>query len=69
MLDPFLLTGRGITLGSISVGSRTDFEAMKPGHRPASVAPRDRPVIPVRRSPRPTQHIGISRVAVILGKS
>jgi NADPH:quinone reductase-like Zn-dependent oxidoreductase len=28
MLDPFLLTGRGITLGSISVGSRTDFEAM-----------------------------------------
>jgi hypothetical protein len=67
MLDPFLLTGRGITLGSISVGSRTDFEAMKPGHRPASVAPRDRPVIPVRR--RPTQHIGISTVAVILGKS
>jgi len=27
-LDPSLLTGRGITLGSISVGSRTDFEAM-----------------------------------------
>src|ERR1700736_1265978 len=27
-LDPLLLTGRGITLGSISVGSRTDFEAM-----------------------------------------
>src|ERR1700732_1444976 len=26
--DPFLLTGRGITLGSISVGSRTDFETM-----------------------------------------
>ena len=26
--DPLLLTGRGITLGSISVGSRTDFEAM-----------------------------------------
>jgi hypothetical protein len=23
-----LLTGRGITLGSISVGSRADFEAM-----------------------------------------
>jgi NADPH:quinone reductase-like Zn-dependent oxidoreductase len=27
-LDPLLLTGRGITLGSISVGSRADFEAM-----------------------------------------
>jgi NADPH:quinone reductase-like Zn-dependent oxidoreductase len=27
-LDPLLLTGRGITLGSISVGSRTDLEAM-----------------------------------------
>jgi NADPH:quinone reductase-like Zn-dependent oxidoreductase len=27
-LDPLLLTGRGITLGSISVGSRTDSEAM-----------------------------------------
>jgi NADPH:quinone reductase-like Zn-dependent oxidoreductase len=27
-LDPLLLTGRGITLGSISLGSRTDFEAM-----------------------------------------
>ena len=28
MLDPLLLTGRGITVGAISVGSRTDFEAM-----------------------------------------
>ena len=27
-LDPLLLTGRRITLGSISVGSRADFEAM-----------------------------------------
>ena len=27
-LDPLLLTGRGITLGSISVGSRTNFETM-----------------------------------------
>ena len=27
-LDPLLLTGRGTTLGSISVGSRVDFEAM-----------------------------------------
>jgi NADPH:quinone reductase-like Zn-dependent oxidoreductase len=28
MLDPLLLGGRGMTLGSISVGSRADFEAM-----------------------------------------
>ena len=28
MLDPLLLGGRGMSLGSISVGSRTDFEAM-----------------------------------------
>ena len=27
-LDPLLLTSRGVTLGSISVGSRADFEAM-----------------------------------------
>src|SRR6267143_1121380 len=28
MLDPLLLTGRGITVGAISVGSRGHFEAM-----------------------------------------
>jgi len=28
MLDPLLLTGRGITLGAISVGSRAEFEEM-----------------------------------------
>jgi NADPH:quinone reductase-like Zn-dependent oxidoreductase len=28
VLDPLLLGGRGMTLGSISVGSRADFEAM-----------------------------------------
>src|SRR6202521_2245731 len=28
MLDPLLLGGRGMTLGSISVGSRADFDAM-----------------------------------------
>jgi len=28
MLDPLLLGGRGISVGSISVGSRADFEAM-----------------------------------------
>jgi len=27
-LDPLLLSGQGITLGSVSVGSRADFEAM-----------------------------------------
>ena len=41
MLDPLLLTGRGVTLGSISVGSRTDFEAMNR----AIVMHRLRPVI------------------------
>ena len=40
-LDPSLLTGRGITLGSISVGSRADFEAMNR----AITAHRLRPVI------------------------
>jgi NADPH:quinone reductase-like Zn-dependent oxidoreductase len=29
MLDPLLLTGRGITVGAIRVESRADFEAMK----------------------------------------
>ena len=46
-----LLTGRGITLGSISVGSRADFEAMNRAivlHR----LPRDRPNIPFRRGKR-----------------
>ncbi len=28
MLDPLLLTGRGITVGAISVGRRADFEAV-----------------------------------------
>jgi threonine dehydrogenase-like Zn-dependent dehydrogenase len=28
VLDPLLLTGRAVTAGSISVGSRTDFKAM-----------------------------------------
>ena len=40
-LDPLLLTGRGITLGAISVGSRVDFEAMNR----AIVMHRLRPVI------------------------
>jgi len=41
MLDPLLLGGRGMTLGSISVGSRTDFEAMNR----AIVLHRLRPVV------------------------
>ncbi len=40
-LDPLSLTGRGITLGSISLGSRADFEAMNR----AIVLHRLRPVI------------------------
>jgi NADPH:quinone reductase-like Zn-dependent oxidoreductase len=42
-----LLTGRGITLGSISVGSRTDFEAMNRAiemHRSRPVIDRTFPV-------------------------
>src|SRR5467141_65433 len=41
MIDPLLLTGRGITVGAISVGSRADFEAMDR----AIVLHRLRPVI------------------------
>src|SRR5438128_5017047 len=41
MLDPLLLTGRGITVGAISVGSRAEFEAMNR----AIVLHRVRPVI------------------------
>jgi NADPH:quinone reductase-like Zn-dependent oxidoreductase len=41
MLDPLLLGGRGTNLGSISVGSRADFEAMNR----AIVLHRLRPVI------------------------
>ena len=48
-LDPLLLTGRGITLGAISVGSRADFEAMNRAIAHASPAPGDRPRLPVRR--------------------
>jgi NADPH:quinone reductase-like Zn-dependent oxidoreductase len=47
MLDPLLLTGRGITVGAISVGSRADFEAVNRAielHRlrPVRVTPRYR---------------------------
>jgi hypothetical protein len=49
MLDPLLLTGRGITVGAINVGSRADFRSNEPGHRAASLSPCDRPDIPVRR--------------------
>jgi NADPH:quinone reductase-like Zn-dependent oxidoreductase len=47
-LDPLLLTDRGITVGSISVGSRADLEA-EPSHCHAPFAPRNRPDLPVRR--------------------
>jgi NADPH:quinone reductase-like Zn-dependent oxidoreductase len=48
-LDPLLLTGRGITLGSISVGSRADFEAMNRAIVAAPLAPSDRSDFSVRR--------------------
>jgi hypothetical protein len=35
-LDPLLLTGRGVTLGSISVGSRTNFKGDEPGDSPCT---------------------------------
>jgi NADPH:quinone reductase-like Zn-dependent oxidoreductase len=47
MLDPLLLTGRGITVGAISVGSRTDFEAMN--RLPCTACIGNRSDIPVRR--------------------
>jgi hypothetical protein len=53
-LDPLLLTGRGITLGSISVGSRANFEAMTIGHS---------------RSPRPRRLTVTSRAVGISGRS
>jgi hypothetical protein len=54
MLDPLLLTGRGITVGAISVGSRADFAAMNR----AIALHRLRPVIDrTSRSPRLTQPI------------
>ena len=48
-LDPLLLTGRGITVGAISVGSRADFEAMNRAIALHRFAPRDRPDIPLYR--------------------
>jgi NADPH:quinone reductase-like Zn-dependent oxidoreductase len=38
-LDPLLLTGCGITLGSNSVGSRADFEAMNRAIAPHRLHP------------------------------
>jgi NADPH:quinone reductase-like Zn-dependent oxidoreductase len=65
-LDPLLLTGRGITLGSTSVGSRADFDAMNR----ATALHRLRPLIDRDfRSPRLRRPIGISRAAAILGRS
>jgi NADPH:quinone reductase-like Zn-dependent oxidoreductase len=62
MLDPLLLTGRGITVGSISVGSHEDFEAMNRAIALHGL----RPVIDRTRPRRPTD---ISRAAVISERS
>ena len=62
-LDPLLLTGRGITLASISVGSRADFEAMSR----AVVLHRLHPVID--RTFSFAESTGVSRAAAISGRS
>jgi NADPH:quinone reductase-like Zn-dependent oxidoreductase len=54
-LDPLLLTGRGITLGSISVGSRAYFEAMNRAiaiHRLHPVIDRTFPFVGAREAYR-----------------
>jgi NADPH:quinone reductase-like Zn-dependent oxidoreductase len=56
MLAPMLLGGRGMTLGSISVGSRADFEAMNRAialHRLRPVVDR---VLPFKEAPDAYRH-------------
>ena len=56
MLDPLLLGGRGMSLGSISVGSRADFEAMNRAialHRLRPVIDR---VFPFEEAPAAYRH-------------
>jgi Zinc-binding dehydrogenase len=67
MLDPLLLGGRGMSLGSISVGSRADFEAMNR----AIALHRLRPVIDrgIFRSKRRRPHTATSRAAPISARS
>ena len=66
MPDPLLLTGRGITVGAISVETRANFEAMNR----AITLRRLRPVIdrifPFAEAKPPT---AISRAAAISAKS
>ena len=56
MLDPLLLGGRGMSFGSISVGSRADFEAMNRAialHRVRPVIDR---IFPFKEAPAAYRH-------------
>jgi NADPH:quinone reductase-like Zn-dependent oxidoreductase len=56
MLDPLLLGGRGMSLGSISVGSRADFEAMNRAIALHKLRPVIDRVFPFEEAPEAYRH-------------